>query len=48
MLTPWPGDGHPGAMTLEQKSSVRRDAAEHGRPVQALRDAVSGSPGGNG
>ena len=24
ILTPWPGDGHPGAMTLEQKSEARR------------------------
>jgi quercetin dioxygenase-like cupin family protein len=28
-LTPWPGDGHPGAMTLEQKANARHDAAEH-------------------
>jgi quercetin dioxygenase-like cupin family protein len=27
ILTPWPGDGHPGAMTLEQKSGVRGRAA---------------------
>jgi quercetin dioxygenase-like cupin family protein len=29
VLSPWPGDGHPGAMTLEQKADVRRHAAEH-------------------
>lgn len=29
LLTPWPGDGHPGAMTLQQKASARHDAAEH-------------------
>ncbi len=29
ILTPWPGDGHPGAMTLEQKAEVRQRAAEH-------------------
>ncbi|HEY5816373.1 MAG TPA: cupin domain-containing protein [Solirubrobacterales bacterium] len=29
ILTPWPGDGHPGALTLEQKSEARRRAAEH-------------------
>ena len=23
LLTPWPGDGHPGAMTLEQKDAAR-------------------------
>ena len=28
LLTPWPGVDHPGAMTLEQKANVRRDAAE--------------------
>lgn len=29
LLTPWPGDGHPGAMTLEEKAAVRERAAEH-------------------
>jgi redox-sensitive bicupin YhaK (pirin superfamily) len=28
LLTPWPGDGHPGAMTLEQKGEARDRAAE--------------------
>jgi hypothetical protein len=28
VLTPWPGDGHPGAMTLEQKAEARERAAE--------------------
>jgi len=28
ILTPWPGDGHPGAMTLEQKAAVRQRAAQ--------------------
>lgn len=28
LLSPWPGDGHPGAMTLEEKADVRRRAAE--------------------
>ena len=27
LLVPWPGDGHPGAMTLEEKASVRERAA---------------------
>jgi hypothetical protein len=31
ILSPWPGDGHPGAMTLEEKSEAREKAAEHGR-----------------
>jgi len=26
VLTPWPGDGHPGAMTLEQKAEARQRA----------------------
>jgi redox-sensitive bicupin YhaK (pirin superfamily) len=29
LLTPWPGEGHPGAMTMEQKRDVRAQAAEH-------------------
>jgi quercetin dioxygenase-like cupin family protein len=32
VLSPWPGDGHPGAMTLEQKSEARQRAAEHPNP----------------
>jgi quercetin dioxygenase-like cupin family protein len=28
VLTPWPGDGHPGAMTLEEKAEARQRAAE--------------------
>jgi quercetin dioxygenase-like cupin family protein len=29
LLTPWPGSGHPGALTLQQKSTARTDAAAH-------------------
>lgn len=29
ILSPWPGDGHPGAMTLEEKGEARKKAAEH-------------------
>ena len=29
LLTPWPGDGHPGAMDLDDKKVVRQRAAEH-------------------
>jgi quercetin dioxygenase-like cupin family protein len=29
VLSPWPGDGHPGAMSLEEKSHARERAAEH-------------------
>jgi quercetin dioxygenase-like cupin family protein len=28
ILTPWPGDGHPGAMTLEQKAEARQRAQQ--------------------
>ena len=31
LLTPWPGRGHPGTMTLEQKADVRGRAAERAR-----------------
>ncbi|MCL2418709.1 MAG: cupin domain-containing protein [Conexibacteraceae bacterium] len=27
LLTPWPGDGHPGAMALDDKKTVRERAA---------------------
>jgi quercetin dioxygenase-like cupin family protein len=30
VLSPWPGDGHPGAMTLEEKAQAREKAAQHG------------------
>jgi quercetin dioxygenase-like cupin family protein len=29
VLSPWPGDGHPGAMTLEEKAEARQRAAQH-------------------
>jgi len=29
VLSPWPGDGHPGAMTLEEKAQAREKAARH-------------------
>ena len=29
LLTPWPGHGHPGTMSLEDKATVRQRAAEH-------------------
>lgn len=28
LLMPWPGDGHPGSMSLEAKSGMREQAAE--------------------
>lgn len=31
LLTPWPGVGHPGTLTLEEKDEVRARAAEHGK-----------------
>jgi hypothetical protein len=30
MLTPFPGEGHPGAMSIEEKAEVRERAAERG------------------
>jgi hypothetical protein len=29
VLSPWPGEGHPGVMTLEEKGEAREKAAEH-------------------
>ena len=29
LLTPWPGDGHPGTMPLSDKATARQRAAEH-------------------
>jgi hypothetical protein len=29
ILSPWPGNGHPGAMTLEEKAQARGKAAQH-------------------
>ncbi|MGB7588668.1 MAG: cupin domain-containing protein [Solirubrobacterales bacterium] len=31
VFTPWPGDGHPGALSLEEKAEARERAAEHVR-----------------
>jgi quercetin dioxygenase-like cupin family protein len=31
LLTPWPGSGHPGAMTFRQKLYARRHAAKRAR-----------------
>jgi quercetin dioxygenase-like cupin family protein len=31
LLTPWPGSGHPGAMTIQQKLYTRRHAAKRAR-----------------
>jgi quercetin dioxygenase-like cupin family protein len=31
LLTPWPGPGHPGAMTIEDKAAVRDRAAARRR-----------------
>ena len=31
ILTPWPGDGHPGTMALTDKQTVRQRAAEYRR-----------------
>lgn len=31
VLAPWPGDGHPGAMTLDEKAHARERARERDR-----------------
>ena len=31
VLAPWPGDGHPGAMTLDEKATARERAHERAR-----------------
>ncbi len=31
LLTPWPGDGHPGTMSIEDKGQMRERAAERRR-----------------
>jgi quercetin dioxygenase-like cupin family protein len=31
MLTPWPGSGHPGGMTIREKLYARRHAAKRGQ-----------------
>jgi redox-sensitive bicupin YhaK (pirin superfamily) len=31
LLTPWPGHGHPGAMTITEKLYARRRAAKQGK-----------------
>jgi quercetin dioxygenase-like cupin family protein len=33
LLTPWPGDGHPGTMPVSERATVRQRAAEHRRSV---------------
>lgn len=35
LLTPWPGTGHPGAMSLEDKAEARARAREHAGPDPA-------------
>ena len=32
LLTPWPGSGHPGAMTIREKLYTRRHAAKRRQP----------------
>jgi quercetin dioxygenase-like cupin family protein len=35
LLTPWPGVGHPGSMSLQDKHHAREQAAEHRHQSQA-------------
>jgi quercetin dioxygenase-like cupin family protein len=37
LLTPWPGSGHPGAMTMRDKLYARRHAAKRAKPEQGGR-----------
>jgi len=34
VLAPWPGDGHPGAMTLDEKASARERARERADAIE--------------
>jgi hypothetical protein len=36
LLTPWPGTGHPGAMTVREKLYARRHAAKQGGAASAV------------
>lgn len=49
LLTPWPGAGHPGPMSLDDKANAvtraAEHAAEHGIPAAALKTrAVAAAP----
>ena len=51
LLTPWPGSGHPGAMTIREKLYARRHAAEQAREPGRRGDLTptsrtSGRPSG--
>jgi quercetin dioxygenase-like cupin family protein len=37
LLAPWPGDGHPGALSLAEKATARLHAAAHVHPVTDSR-----------
>jgi hypothetical protein len=41
LLTPWPGTGHPGALTIRQKLYARHRAAKQ----EETSDASGGAPG---
>lgn len=36
ILTPWPGDGHPGSMSLREKLYIRRRAAKARKETERL------------
>src|SRR2546422_611919 len=47
LLTPWPGPGHPGAMTITQKLYARRHAAKiAGAAQDAATDSRAAKPEG--
>lgn len=39
LLTPWPGTGHPGAMTIREKLYARRHAAKRASEEHRAADA---------
>lgn len=46
LLSPWPGNGHPGSMTLEQKAEVRERAAGARRMASHNASGDTFSPAG--
>jgi hypothetical protein len=45
LLTPWPGNGHPGAMTIREKLYARRHSAKRRWGVKAARERPASQAG---
>jgi quercetin dioxygenase-like cupin family protein len=43
LLAPWPGEGHPGTMTLEEKAHAQEHAADHAAALARDAAAADGS-----